>query len=89
MKTIDLMVCSDCLPVIVNGDASHLDYYYTDEDAQKRMEEIEQGIKEYSEHGYYLAGGDSETYEEFSTSSCDCCGGKLYGSRYHVVGIKR
>jgi hypothetical protein len=45
MKIIrDLWLCSDCMPVAVNGDYSHLDHSYTERGATRLMHEINRGL---------------------------------------------
>ena len=78
----DYHVCSDCYPVIVNGDYSHLDYYYKQKDVANRMEEINQGI---ANAGGHIYAGDSDKDDEFATRPCDCCGSKFHGARFHCV----
>lgn len=79
------MVCGDCLPVIVNGDYSHLDYHYSEEEAEEKMKEIDQGIAAAVEGGRWISSGDTNEDVEFSRSPCHCCGDRLAGSRYHFV----
>lgn len=78
----NFMVCDDCLPIIVNGDASGLDYSYTEEEAEHRLQEIETGI---AGAGGYICLGDETRDHEFSSRFCDCCNDGLAGYRHHCV----
>lgn len=84
MKVLDdnYMVCDECIPVIANDDYSHLDFYYREDIARKRAEEIRHAI---NHAGGYIAVGNSDKDEEFSTEDCDCCGNRCAGGRYHCV----
>lgn len=78
----NFMVCADCLSVIVNGDASSLDYSYSEEEAETRLLEIELGM---ANAGGNICLGDDDKDDEFSSRSCDCCNDGLAGPRYHCV----
>lgn len=84
MQILDdnFMVCSECIQAIANDDYSGLDYHYDRESADNRASHIRNGIMH---AGGNICIGDSDKDEEFSTSSCDCCGGQLAGSRHHCV----
>src|SRR5208282_5634134 len=78
----NLWLCDDCLFAAVNGDYSGLDMYYNHEDAEKRMQEIQAGLKEL---GWLTPDFDSETgdgIDSFSSRHCDCCGSNLAGERH-------
>ena len=79
------MVCGDCFPVVANGDYSHLDYYYTEEEAKERKKEIDQGISTAVKGNHWISSGMTELDREFSRSPCDCCGDVLAGSRHHCI----
>lgn len=82
----DLWLCSDCLMLAVNGDATGLDYHYSAEEADRRLREIEKGLNELGPH--LVPAFDSETekgIEEFSRRTCDCCGTGLAGSRHEFA----
>ena len=92
IKVDSILVCGDCLPVIVNGDYTSLDYYYTPEESIIRQNSIDTGIanlqNEYK--GRLVCNYDSETgdgIEEFSHSRCECCDTRLAGSRYRMAII--
>lgn len=70
-----LMVCSDCLLFIANGDLPE------DDEMEK---DIIAGVESFSGH---LHAGDSDEDEEFSRHSCDCCGTNLAGSRHQVIEL--
>lgn len=88
LKIIDnnFMVCEDCLSFIVNGDVSGLDYSYSEEEAEKRLLEIESGIA--ARGGGNICRGDGDKDNEFSFRSCDCCGDGLAGPRHHCVVLE-
>lgn len=78
----DLWLCSDCLFAAVNDDYTGLDYYYSPKDAEKKEQEIREGLVRLGPNLVYNA--DSETGEgirEFSSTPCNCCGTHLAGSR--------
>ena len=76
-----LMVCTDCLLVAVNGDATGID----DPD---RKNAVVAGIVRYNvQSGNRLVLGDESEYDEFSRASCDLCGDHHHGSRHELVGI--
>jgi hypothetical protein len=78
----DYWVCSDCLPVIANGDYTHLDNYYVSEDQsgeislEDKIDAIDSGME--SAGGYIVPGSEED---EYSTRGCDCCCTKLAGYR--------
>lgn len=82
-----IWVCSDCAPVIANDDYSHLSNYETEEEVDRRLEEINNGIADLIEGGKQLIVG--EETNEFSKSPCECCGEKLAGSRCQVTVFKK
>lgn len=90
MKVVrdDLWLCSDCLMVAVNGDATGLDYHYSAEEAAKRLAAIEAGLDALGPH--LVPAFDSETgkgIEEFSRRECDCCGEHLAGERHEFATL--
>ena len=84
----NFMVCVDCLPVIANGDYTHLDpsNHGSVEEAFARVREIDEGMALASGSIYV---GDADRDEEFCTSSCECCGSGLAGSRHHCIILER
>lgn len=78
MKLIndDLWLCEDCTMAAVNDDYTGLDYAYSKEEAEARMEDIIEGLAELPG----LVPMDGE--DEFSTRACDCCGTPLGGRRH-------
>ena len=86
-KVIDdsFMVCSDCLQAIANNDYTGLDYYYSEKEADKRMQDIQKGVEN---AGGYICCGDSEKDNKFSRMPCECCGEKLHGNRHHCVVLE-
>ena len=75
----EISVCTDCIMAIANDDYTGLDYYY-DEAAERRMQNIKEGIASFLPN-YLVAGDDSD---EFSRYDCDCCGEGLAGARHQV-----
>ena len=76
-------VCDDCIMAIANDDYSGLDYHYDEEEANERMERIQQGMKGLGSNTVCM---DDEP-DEFSVISCDCCGDHLAGRRHYVADI--
>jgi hypothetical protein len=81
----DFMVCTDCLMIIANDDASGLDYSLGEEEAEVREQEIRGAITEIQREEGQIAVGDSDRDDEFSPSPCACCGTRLAGARHHCV----
>lgn len=81
----DFMVCTDCLMIIANDDASGLDYSLGEEEAEARKWEIRGAIAEIQREEEQIAVGDSDRAHEFSSSPCACCGTRLAGARHHCV----
>ncbi|HCA02677.1 MAG TPA: hypothetical protein DEO68_10950 [Halomonas campaniensis] len=77
------MVCTDCQMIIVNDDASGLDYSLDEDVANEREEQIRKAISDIQSDGSYLIAGDDDQNDEFSSRACDCCGTRLAGERYH------
>ncbi|MEQ6918740.1 hypothetical protein [Halomonas aquatica] len=80
----DFMVCTDCLMIIANDDASGLDYSL-DEETEGREQEIREAIAEIQREEGQIAVGDSGRDDELSSSPCACCGTRLVGARHHFV----
>ena len=81
----DVMVCTDCLMIIANDDASGLDYSLGEEEAAAREQEIRGAIAEIQREEGQVAVGASDRDEEFSSRPCACCGMRLAGPRHHCV----
>lgn len=83
----DLWVCSDCVMFLANGDFPE----YRDEtmyaDCIDAIWPPEEG---WSLCVDFPRDGEEEDtcYNEFSWSSCDCCGSTLGGSRYRATAIR-
>ena len=84
VKIDNLAFCEDCTMVAVNGDYTGLDYHYSEEDAEKRKQEIDTGLAALGAV-YYDSSRESD---EFSTRRCDCCGSRLAGSREYFIILK-
>src|SRR5690554_5571867 len=87
----DFMVCTDCLMIIANDDASGLDYSLGEEEAEVREQEIRRAITEIQREEGQIDVGDSDRDNEFSPSPCACCGTRLAGARHHcaILGSDR
>jgi len=70
-----LLACSDCLRYVANGDVPE-DRPGLGDVILERL-----GIQDST----YLVCGDDSKDEEFSWSSCECCGSGLGGSRCELV----
>ncbi|MDI5922694.1 hypothetical protein QLQ86_18140 [Halomonas sp. LR5S13] len=79
------MVCTDCLMIIANDDASGLDYSLGEEEAGAWEREIRGAIAEIQRQVGQIAVGDGDRDDEFSSSPCACCGIRLAGWRHHCV----
>lgn len=93
MKTLDkVWVCVDCLLWLTNADASGLDSTFDEDEAARRLVEIQDGDKalraSYGE-GVQLVNGDSDEDAEFSATPCAGCGSRLGGARYPFVVLQR
>jgi hypothetical protein len=84
MEIIDdnFMVCSDCASIVLIGDATALDYHYTEAEANQRLTQIETAIVNTVGS---IEAGDSENDLSFSWQSCELCKSHLGGYRYHCV----
>jgi ArsR family metal-binding transcriptional regulator len=88
METTTYKACTDCTPIIANGDATHLDIH-DEETADQRLKEIEESIQATQERdGVELSIGSTDNYEGFSSTACEICGDKHAGERIEVIGIK-
>jgi len=81
----DFMVCTDCLMIIANDDASGLDYSLGEAEAEAREQEIREAIAEIQREEGQIAVGDSGRDDEYTSSPCPCCGTRLAGARHHCV----
>lgn len=80
------LVCGDCRMPILYGDFSDIDFHYSGDEAESRVAEIEQGITSLTESIGILSDGDG--HDEFSKEWCDCCGTKLAGERFVIIGTE-
>lgn len=86
---IQYMVCSECAPIIANGDATHLDIY-SEETAGKMLVAIETGMAEVQERdSVYLSIGSADNYLHYSTKPCEVCGCKRAGERIEAIGVPK
>lgn len=93
MKKIrdDIWLCTDCLFVAVNGDATGLDYHYQPDEAAARLTAIETGLTRLGAN--LVPDFDSETGKGVETEigawctkcPCQCCGDKHHGSRHRFA----
>jgi len=81
----NFMVCTDCLMIIANNDATGLDYSMDEEEAAEREQEIREAMAEIQREEGPIAVGDNDMDEEFSSSPCACCDTRLAGPRHHCV----
>ncbi|MCE0732429.1 hypothetical protein LWH48_06385 [Halomonas sp. G15] len=81
----DFMVCTDCLMIIANDDATGLDYSLGEDEAEAREREIREAIAEIQREQGQIAVGDSDKDDVFSAGPCACCGTRLAGARHHCV----
>ncbi|MGM1051834.1 MAG: hypothetical protein ACQEXO_05505 [Pseudomonadota bacterium] len=79
------MVCTDCLMIIANDDASGLDYSLSEEDAAERERVIREAMAEIQREEGQIVVGESDRDDEFSARPCACCGTRLAGQRHHCV----
>lgn len=86
IENTSVMVCGDCRMPIGYGDFTALDFHYSTEQAEERMQEIEAGMDELATDIGFLSLG--EDYDDFSAQSCACCGTTEAGDRFEVVGTK-
>ena len=82
VKIDNLAFCEDCTMVAVNGDYTGLDYHYSADEAEKRAQEINDGLAGLD--GYVCHDGSRDS-DEFSTRKCDCCGTHLAGRRDYFI----
>ena len=87
----NLLVCSECLSWICNGDATGLDCSYDDVRSEERLNLITEGesrlMKRYLSISFST--DDSHRDQEFCKSPCECCGDDLYGARFAMQGLTR
>ncbi len=76
----DIWLCSECMIIAVNGDASGLDYSYPPKEAAEKLAAIEAGLTELGPHLVPVEGE-----EEFSRRECDCCGDWHHGTRHEFA----
>jgi hypothetical protein len=87
-----IMVCSDCLIFIANGDLTGLDYSPGGKGAEERAAAIIAGCEEWSDKGAHLcATSDEKTDDTFSRRACGVCHdkgpGAGAGSRHQVTPL--
>ena len=74
METYDFDACTDCLLFVANGDLP--------EDREDFVKDFEHWTE-----GFYMCLGDNDGDSNFSWSRCECCGSRLGGDRYNLVGF--
>lgn len=72
----DIWLCSDCMPVAVNGDYSHLDYAYEPKAAERLAREIDAGLDALPGLVPDFGSDDLE---------CDDCGYTHFASRFRYI----
>ena len=82
VKIENLAFCTDCTMVAANGDYTGLDYHYSEDEAEKREQEITAGLTALGSHVCYDC---RQEPDEFSTRRCDCCGSNLAGKRDYFI----
>jgi hypothetical protein len=75
-EAVELLVCTDCALVLVNGDDSGV--------PADRLAEVLAGV---GRIGPGVAGCNSSLDLEFSWAACECCGSRLGGARHCVVQL--
>jgi len=76
----DIWLCSDCMPVAVNGDYDHLDYHYSEREANQLMKVINHGLAQLPGLVPDFGGEDPEHHE------CRDCGFKADFLDFKLVG---
>lgn len=81
-EDVEYWLCPDCLMAAVNDDYTGLDYHYGPDEAEKRREDIQAGLRE--------LGNIASTSHvlTFSHRGCDCCRSGLAGELHGFVTIK-
>ena len=74
-------VCGDCLQFIANDDTTGLSYYYSDDEVDEKIADMQRGLDGLEDGRYAVASGEDLG---FCRSSCDCCGSYLHGDRYLI-----
>ena len=93
MSNCSLSLCEDCFSYNEISELDSFYYTYGDEKGEEKVEEVGaawgQLEEEYKGLAIFYSGEESD--EEFSTSSCDCCGSSLAGKRYgyNVTDIRK
>ena len=84
IKQTTIPVCGDC-HTYSTGDLSSFDYYYTEEESEQRIADIEKSMDELLEEhpNSWITAGDK--IDDFSIHSCRCCGSQLHGERYELL----
>lgn len=80
---IEYKVCTDCIMAIANDDYTGLDYHYDEDEANQRMDEINQGMKALGPNIVCM----NVEPDSFDVSPCDCCSSKLAGERHYIADI--
>lgn len=71
----DLSVCTDCIMLIANGDASGM--------SENRYEEIvDAWDAQWPAHRFGLGNADEDGDHGFRTSECGACGSGVHGDRF-------
>ena len=81
VKIENLAFCQECTMAAINDDYTGLDYHYSAYEAEKRAQEIRNGLAGLGAVYY----DDNRESDEFSTRKCDCCGTRLAGRRDYFI----
>lgn len=82
VKIENLAFCQECTMAAINDDYTGLDYHYSADEAEKRAQEIRNGL---AGLGSYVCHDGSKDPDEFSTRRCDCCRSQLAGKREYFI----
>ena len=82
VKIENVAFCEDCTTAAVYDDYTSLDYHYSRDEAEKRAQEIRNGL---ASLGGLVCYDSSRDPDEFSTRWCECCGSRLAGKREYFI----
>tara|TARA_Y100001973_G_C5172442_1_gene319898 strand:- start:1156 stop:1431 length:276 start_codon:yes stop_codon:yes gene_type:complete len=84
IKQTIIPVCYDC-HIYSTGDLSPFDYYYSEEESEQRIADIEKAMDEIQEEhpNSWITAGNK--IDDFSIHFCRCCGSDLAGERFELL----